>query len=44
MAEQGTPPAAAELECMHEEIDILVRLAGHLLADEGEGSDAREAP
>ena len=43
-AESGAPPAAAAVECMHEETDLLVRLAGHLLADEGEGSDAREVP
>ena len=43
-AESGAPPAAAAVECMHEETDLLVRLAGHLLADEGEGSDVREVP
>jgi hypothetical protein len=43
-AERGAPPAAAAVEAMHEEIELLVRLAGHLLADGGEGSDAREVP
>ena len=43
-AERGAPPAAAAAEAMHEEIELLVRLAGHLLADGGEGSDAREVP
>ena len=43
-AEGGAPPAAAAVEAMHEETELLVRLAGHLLADGGEGSDAREVP
>jgi len=43
-AGRGAAPPPSQVEALHEEIDVLVRLAGHLLADDGEGSDAREVP